>query len=213
MIAGAMLRAQPEHLRPEIERRLRAGAVSLALLARFEFAGGAARLCNWSVPVTDGRDGLEWLPLRARVGWRDVEGGERNLAPLRIYYMTVPVSIARAFAADPGPFPDLSDKSEYQGRAAELALQLMGTAAPDTGRARPLGYPNVLHAGVMDRIKVKVGREEVVHELHVEGVLARKRVPGNGLLTPRDQKARHPGDLGLDYVTEIPVRPARWPNY
>lgn len=213
MIATTMLQAQPAHLRAEIVRALRSRSVAMALLARFEFASGHVRVSDWSVEVTDGRDGEAWVPLPARVGWRDVTGSADGLAPLRIYSLTVPRELARRFGVEQGVFPPLEDKSEYFDRPCSLALQLMRLGAGPNGAAAPLGYPNLLHSGVMDRRVVKVSRDGIVHELHVEGVLARRRVPGNGRLTPRDQKARHPGDLGLDHVTEIPVRVARWPNY
>jgi hypothetical protein len=215
MTEGALYAAQPAEVRGSLRAALASGQVSAALLLRLDFASGAVRLCNWNVPVIDGREGSEWVPIRVPVGFRDVEGGAGNLAPLRIYQMTVPRELMRAFAGtDAGnPFPDLSDKSVYQNRTAELMLQIMGPPDPETGRATPLGYPMFLHAGKMDRIVGKVSRAEIVHELHVEGTLARKAVPGNGFLTPRDHRARFPDDLGLDYVTEIPVRPARWPNF
>lgn len=213
MSVSVMLGAQPVHLRAEIKRRLRGRDVSVALLAYFDFASGPVRVSNWSVPVTDGRDGATWVPLPARVGWRDVKGTADGLAPLRIYSLMVPRALARRFGVEQGVFPDLEDKAEYHERPCSLALQLMRPGAGPHGEATPLGYPNLLHTGQMDRRLVKVSREEIVHELHVEGALARRRVPGNGRLTPRDQKVRHPGDLGLDYVTEVGVRVARWPNF
>lgn len=213
MLDAVFLKAQPEELRAQILAALRDGQISVAMLLFFDFASGPVRLCSRTVPVIDGKDGHTWQPLRASVEMDDISGSPDTWAPARRYSMTVPQALLDRFDGEAGMFPDLADKTAYQDRAATLSLQLMRVAAGPNGEDVALGYPSVLHAGLMDRIEIAMTREGVRHDLYVEGVLARKRVPGNGRLNPRDQKRRHPGDLGLDYVPEIPARPVRWPKY
>jgi hypothetical protein len=213
MALSAFMSAQPADLQAEIRAALRSGQIAMAILLELDFASGAARLCNRTVPLVDGRDGHTWDPLRAYVTWEDVSGSPETWAPARRYSMTVPVALLERFEGAGGLFPDLADKSVYQGRAATLSLQLLRVAKGPSGEDEALGYPAVLHSGLMDRIEIAMTSEGVRHDLFVEGVLARKRVPGNGRLNPRDQKRASPGDLGLDYVPEIPARPVRWPKY
>ena len=213
MLSSVFLQAQPADMRQEILDALKAGQISVALLLFFDFASGPVRLCNRVVPLVDGKDGFTWDPLRAYVTWDDVSGSPDTWAPLRRYSMTVPVSLLEQFEGETGMFPDLADKTTYQGRAATLSLQLLRVATGTAGEDVALGYPSVLHSGLMDRIEGAMTSEGVRHDLYVEGVLARKRVPGNGRLNPRDQGRKSPGDLGLDYVPEIPARPVRWPKY
>lgn len=213
MLDGAFFQAQPEAARQPILDALRAGQVAAALLLEFDFATGAARLCNRTVPLVDGRDGHTWEPLRVNVTWDDVSGSPDTWAPARRYSLTVPVALLERFEGEAGMFPDLADKTVYQDRTATLSLQLVQVAKGPGGTDAPLGYPSVLHLGLMDRIEIAMTADGVRHDLYVEGVLARKRVPGNGRLNPRDQQRRHPGDLGLQYVPEIPARPVRWPKY
>jgi hypothetical protein len=213
MLQSAFLQAQPAELRQDILTALRNGQIAVAMLLFFDFATGAVRLCNRTVPVVDGREGRTWEPLRAYIAFDDISGAPNNWAPARRYSMTVPVALLERFGGEAGMFPDLADKTVYQDRAATLSLQLLKVAAGASGEDIALGYPCVLHSGLMDRIEVAMTSEGVRHDLYVEGVLARKRVPGNGRLNPRDQKRLSPGDLGLDYVPEIPARPVRWPKY
>lgn len=213
MAQGVFWDAQPAALHAEIAAALRAPQIALAVLAGFDFSTGPVRLCTWTVPVLDGRDGHEWQPFAGQGGFQDVEGGPATWAPLRIYHLTVPLHILQSRGGVQGPFPDLRDKAVYHRRPVTLSLQILRPGAGAAGRAAPLGHPMVLHTGLMDRLEVKATREGIRHELHVEGVLTRKGVQGAALLTPRDQKRRHPGDLGLDYVLEVESRPAIWPDY
>lgn len=214
MLDSALIQAQPAAQRRRVVAALTSGRVSVAILMRFEFSTGTVLLApGRNVPVIDGKDGDTWAEFPLPVTWEDIEGGPENWAPRRRYSLSVPLDLARRFDGAALRFPDLSDKTVYQDREAVLALQLLDPRAGPHGEDLALGYPIVLHTGLMDRRAVKVTRSGIRHDLYVEGLLARKRVTGSGLLTPRDQKARHPGDLGLDHVTEVPIRPSRWPNY
>jgi hypothetical protein len=213
MTVGAFYAAQPASARQAIYDGLRAGALDMAYLLEFDFASGPVRLCNRTVPVVDGKDGHTWTPAPRTSAIRDIGGGPDVLAPVRVYAMTIPPDLLNAFAGEAGPMPDLRSKSEYQGRTATLSLQLLQTGQGASGTDLALGYPSTLHTGQMDRVERSVTREGVTFEMHVEGFLARKGVQGAGLLTPRDQKQRFPGDLGLNYAAEVRARPAVWPDY
>ncbi|GAA5073461.1 hypothetical protein N0B44_15565 [Roseibacterium beibuensis] len=212
MQATTLIQAQPIEARAEVERVLRSGSAAAALLLFFDFASGPRQVCNRTVPVTDGY-GATWEPLGIWPTFDDIGGGKGSLSPVRKYRLPVPVQMLRDQLAKLQAMPDLRSKPEYQDRTCMLALQLLKPGAGASGTDAALGVPMVLHTGFMDRLVIKYSRGSLVHELSVEGPLARRRVPNNGKLTPRDQKVRHPGDLGLDYVPEVPVRPSVWPNY
>ena len=213
MTSGAFYDAQDPAVRALIQRHIRSGRVSMALLVSFDFTSGIVRLCNRTVDVVDGDQGHTWQPLLANIVWQDIEGGPQNWAPVRTYSLTVPSDWSTRFGAAVGPFPSLDDKRTYQGRAAVMSLQLLLPGEGPSGTDAPLGRPSVLHKGTMDKISKELTLGGVRHDLRVEGFLARKGVPGNGTLTPRDQKARYPHDLGLDYVSEAAVREPVWPKY
>ena len=213
MFDGLFWDAQPPALHAEIDAILRSRQMSAAFLAEFDFVSGPVRLCNWTVEVTDGQYGYTWQALPAPWAVDDISAGPDEWAPLRTYSMLVPRDILTRFEGEEGPFPDLKDKSNYHKRAATMFLQLMKPGDGTYGEAVPLGYPVTLHKGRMDRLNFSMVRDGISTEMRVEGFLARKRVQGSGVLTPRDQKRRHPGDLGSDYIPEVQVRPAIWPDY
>lgn len=213
MAAGFFWDAQPAALHDEIGAVLGAGEMSAAFLAEFDFVSGPVRLSNWTVAVTDGKDGNTWQALPAPWAVADISSGPDSWAPLRVYSMQIQRDILTRFDGEAGPFPDLKNKANYHKRSATMFLQMMKPGAGPSGEALPLGYPVTLHKGRMDSLVFSMTRDGVNSEMRVEGFLARKRVQGSGVLTPRDQRRRHAGDLGLDYIPEVQVRPAIWPDY
>ena len=213
MTVGAFYDIQTPADAIRIDEILRSGAMAMTVLVEFDFASGPVRLCDRTVAVVDGDQGHTWGPAPQMARWQDIEGGEDSWAPLRIYELTVPLALAQRYGGDLGPFPDLSDKTEYYGRSATIYLQILDVAGNMDGSDAAVGKPAVLHTGTMDSLSVTVERGRVLHQLRVEGVLARKGVRGTGYLTSRDQKRRHPTDLGLSYVNTVAKGDVIWPNY
>lgn len=213
MIPGKFWENQPVELHEPIQAALKSSQLSATILVAFDFASGAVRLTDRAVPIRDGKDGFKWHPAPRTAAVRDVAGGPTDWAPLRIYELTIPNELLEQFSEETGRFPDLDNKVEYHKRTVTMSLQLVRVATGPHGEDEPLGYPMVLHTGLMDKLDVSMTNNGVRYEMRAEGFLARKGVRGAGLVTDRDQKRRFPGDLGAEYVVEIEARPAVWPDY
>jgi len=48
--------------------------------------------------------------------------------------------------------------------------------------------------------------------LQCEHVMSAAMAGADGWFTPEDQRARFPGDAGLDFVATIPRRVVKWPR-
>lgn len=212
MSRGVFLDAQPAEDRDRIERALKAGAVSMAILMRLDFATGEVRLTNRTVEYTD-PDGVVWQPLLRAVTYRDVGSAPNSLAPLRIYQLPIPRELLDQFGGGPGIIPPLEDKSVYQDREAELGFVMLQPGKGPNGSDKQIGVMSSLHTGRMDRLVQAMTQDTVRYEMHVEGGAARKRIAGAARVTLRDQQARFPTDLGLAYAPEVPTEAIRWPRY
>ena len=204
---------QDPPMRPIIERALRSGNIAKATLLMFDFVGSVARLCDRTVPIVDGDTGQTWQPLLKYIQIEDVSGGPGELAPLRTYSLFIPRAWAARFGGSVGPIPQTDEKHLYQGREAALLEQLITPAGGPNGEDMPLGRPYYLHRGRMDKVERAMTLDGVTHSMRVEGITARGGVPSSGVLTPRNQKSRHPTDLGADYIPEIPLRDIIWPKH
>lgn len=195
------LDAQPVEYRDEVEALLQRETVPSAVMISMDFASGAARMCNRTVPFTDLRWGYTWgagshVPVSITDVEVDSESGE-ELAPFREYAIGVPKD-----AEDPENWAakivdDIQDVANYRGRDCGLWLQLFD---PDTGA--PVGWPAALDVSLMDKMSASFAQSGAVVRMQVESLLARKGVPIYGMQTDMDQQRRYVGDLGMQFTAE-----------
>lgn len=194
----AFLEDQPAAARDAIMDLLNREAVQMAVMASFDFADGAVRLCNRNVPFVDNQWGHTWgAGGGLLVGLPEVAAAEGELAPFREYYLGMPFDWIEAETWRADMIAMIADKANYASRECGLYGQIFD---PDTGQ--PVGYPFALEVGLMDRMSLSIGPDAAMLTLTSEGLLARKGVPVYGMQTYQDQKRRHPTDEGLQFVTE-----------
>lgn len=202
----------------EVEAALRSEAVHSILLLEMRFASGTVYLSNALLPFTDSYWGYTWEGAGNVTAIGDVEGGPGNLAPYREYALGLPWSVLDSDEIGVngmGRIPQLiGNPSEYVNRAAILYEQVRSNTTTDRhGRPKAVGIPTAIHFGIMDRVQASYSAQAAIITLSVEGPLARKGAPIYGNLTPRDQKRRHTGDKGLDYVPEVISTNPKWTDW
>ncbi|PHP27995.1 hypothetical protein [Limimaricola cinnabarinus] len=210
------LAGQPD---PEaVEAALKAETVSLLLLLELQFASGTKYLSNSNVPFVDAEWGHEWQGMGDMVSIAEISGGAEEMAPLVEYQLALPYELLapdERGVSGKGRIPALiGSPGEYLNRAAILWGQILDRRATDAhGRPLPVGVPFAIHTGLMDRVKASFGPLQARLTLPVEGPLSRKGAPVYGMLTPRDQARRHPGDQGLRFVPEVINTDVTWTTW
>ena len=192
--------------------------VHYALLAELRFLSGTVYLSNQQGEFTDALWGNTWRGLGDLVGMSDVSGGPDDLAPYREYLLGIPYDLlsdesepTRASARIPAL---IGNPGEYRNREAILYLQMFSTVTEDAhGRPAMIGHPIALDVSLMSDVSWSYSPDLAVLKLKVEGLLSRKGAPLYGFLTDRNQKNRHPGDNGLNYVTEVMSTQFKWTNW
>lgn len=88
-----------------------------------------------------------------------------------------------------------------------FATERLGAVGP----WQPIGSPMALFTGTMSGLTYAAqGPNDRVISLQCEGLWVRRNAPPRGLLTDRDQQARHPGDRGLERVSIYTNHQTRW---
>ncbi len=201
-----------------VEAALQAETVSLLLLLELRFASGTRYLSSSNVPFVDAQWGHEWLGTGDMVSIAEISGGAQEMAPLIEYRLALPYELLadeEKGISGKGRIPALvGSPGEYLNRAAILWGQILSLTAVDVhGRPLPVGTPFAIHTGIMDRVKISFGPMQAQLTLPVEGPLSRKGAPVYGMLTPRDQARRHPGDQGLRFVPEVTNTDVTWTTW
>lgn len=95
----------------------------------------------------------------------------------------------------------LNAKSRVRDRAVTVSMQLfqMQGQGADVQPGQPLGPPFVLFTGTMQRMPWSAtGTTQRSLTVEAEGLFFRRNAPPRGRWTDADQKARWPGDRGLE---------------
>lgn len=98
----------------------------------------------------------------------------------------------------------LAAKARVRDRAVTVSLQLFAMDAvtvdgADIQTGQPVGSPIALFSGTMQRMPWSAdGPTERKISIEAEGLFFRRNAPPRGRWTDPDQKARHPGDRGLE---------------
>lgn len=102
----------------------------------------------------------------------------------------------------------LEASDEVKGRPAVVYLQFFDDAWA------PLDSPYALMTGSMDKMSIAAdGPTARTISVTVEWLFARRAIPRFGMLSDRDQKARFPGDRGLEQMASMQSKSIAWPTY
>lgn len=172
--------------------------VRASLLVFFDFLEDPMRVWPGSGPLIAG--GYEWSGL-GEIG--SIEGLEQaigTVAPTTTFNLS-------------GVSPEIvtlarQSSDRVKGRAAVVYIQFFDA------EWQPLDQPYAVWTGVLDQMKYMAsGPSQRTVTVSAEGLWTNRRRPKYGLYTDRDQKARFPGDRGLELVTTLASKAVFWPKY
>lgn len=96
-------------------------------------------------------------------------------------------------------------KANVRGREVTIWSYLLDL------QGQPIGAPWVAWTGEMGEPEFSIsGNTDRLITLQCEGLFAQRNRPPHGLLTDLDQRARHPGDRGLERVALHKNHEVRW---
>ncbi|WP_107495649.1 hypothetical protein [Thalassobius sp. I31.1] len=185
---------------------IEAESVDFALCCEMQFLSETLYMSNRNVGFVSG--GREWKGLGKLVDLSAPSGGSEDLAPVMEYTLSLPWDLIDEGAKNGiGQLAELMYLSEeYERRIARLSVQIFQDGEPG-------GDPFVLHVGRMSKphLSVEWGKP-VVFRIDAESILVGQQTPPSGKLTDADQKARHPGDRGLEAVPNAVSEAVDWLN-
>lgn len=174
---------------------LRTGRIAQAALVWMDFTGGAKR---WWTGFGDlDVAGHRWQGLGDLIGISPIETSyDLSAQPLTFSLACTPEMLAMAINA----------KQQVRDRTVMVYCQLFAVEAMaaftsgggEIQRGQPLGSPWVMFSGTMQRMPWRATATERTLTLEAEGLFFRRNAPPRGRWTDADQKARWPGDRGLE---------------
>lgn len=191
---------------------LRNGTIAEAVLCWMDFATGPKRWWAGFGDLTHA--GYDWQGTGDVITISDLTTDYQMSAdPVTITAAATPEMLTLA----------RNSKAAVTGRQIIIYSQLFATqrvdalawggAAPlePVGPWQPLGTPLPLFTGTMGPMTYEAdGPDQRRITLQCEGLWARRNAPPRGLLTDRDQQARHSGDKGLERVGIYTNYETRW---
>lgn len=190
------------------DEALRTGRVGQAALVFMDFRDGAKRWWTGFGDLDAG--GFRWQGLGDLIGLSRIDTAyDLSAKPMTFTLACTPELLALA----------LNAKSRVRDRTVTVSAQLFAmeaTAGFTAGggeilRGQPLGSPFVMFSGTMQRMPYKIsGPSERTLTLEAEGLFFRRNAPPRGRWTDADQKARYPGDLGLERLPLYTNYETRW---
>lgn len=191
-----------------VKRYLAGGEIAAAWLCRFDFRDATKRAWLGFGDLEAG--GHLWQGIGSVVaidGIARASGTEAAGATFTLSTEDREIMTAAAGAAD-----------QVSGRRCSVAIQFFETAASaskDGGVqvGACLDLPVVVWAGRMDQIVfAKDGPSLRTITLTAETLFANRNRPPYGLYTAGDQRARFPGDRGLDRIAALESKTVSWPD-
>ena len=168
-------------------------------------------------------------PKRWWTGWGDLDAGGYRWQGLGDLISMTTINTAYDLSAEPMTFtlactPEilglaLDAKARVRDRAVTVSTQLFALEATagftagggEVMRGQPLGTPFVMFAGTMQRMPWKAsGPSERTLTVEAEGLFFRRNAPPRGRWTDADQRARYPGDAGLERLPRYVNHESRW---
>lgn len=180
---------------------LRNGSIAEAVLVWMDFATGAKRWWAGFGPLDHA--GHIWEGVGDVISISDLTADYQMSAS--------PITFSLAATADILTLVRNS-KAAVTGRQVVVYSQLFATVRQnDVGPWQPLAQPMPLFVGTMGPMTYGAdGPVQCQVTLQCEGFFARRNAPPRGLWTDADQKARAPGDKGLERVGIYTDYETRW---
>lgn len=184
---------------------LRSGRITQAVLVHMDFKDTPRR---WWTGFGDLQAGGHT--------WQGV-GDLISISPISSAYQISAEQVTFELAATPEMLAlSLDAKARVRDRAVTIYLQLMATdgvtvAGSDIVSGQPVGSPMALYSGTMQRMPWGAdGPGKRTIRLECEGLFFRRNQPPRGRWTDADQKARYPGDRGLERTPLYVNYETRW---
>lgn len=162
--------------------------------AEFQFRSGTMYVSSMNEPYT--WNSISWVGLGAIGAIDAVQESDSIDAKALTFTLNIAQSSILALAA--------GDVAEYRGRAAKLYF------CPMDESFQLVDTPELCWTGIMDTLAIGMDNEQGGISLRCESrAYALKRRPSLRL-NAAQQKNKHPGDTGLDYLTDLISKPQLW---
>lgn len=169
---------------------LRQGRIGGAALVFMDFRDNPKRWWSGFGDVNAG--GHTWQGVGDLIGISPIETAyDLSAQPVTFTVSVTPEMLANA----------LNAKDQVRDRAVTVSLQLIAIEGQDGDmqRGQPIGSPMVMFSGLMQRMPWSAsGPTQRTLMVEAEGLFFRRNAPPRGRWTDADQKARYPGDRGLE---------------
>lgn len=184
------------------DKLLRQGQIAQAVLVHMDFKDNPKRWWSGIGPLTHA--GHNWMGAGDIIKISDLEEQYSPVAQ--------PLDFSLA-ATDEMVNATIDAEAQVLGRDVTVYGQLFAVS-PDLGQQAwsPIGSPFAFFAGTMEKPSYNFqGLSKAGISLRCEGLFHRRSAPPYGLLTDADQKARHSGDKGCEYMAKYAAGYAtRW---
>ncbi len=196
----------------EIDTLVDAEKVQVTSLIEARFASETVRVTEEGTPFTD-LNGNSWQPGYGLISYDDASIPSQIGAGKRTYRIAA-ADASAALAA-------VMMESEYRDRHIFQYIQFFReqTVAGSDGTSvcirEPVGVPQFLVRHVMDKATLSVSPDgNATLTMECETLFASKNRAPYALLSQTDQRARYPGDAGLDRMPDlVKGKILRWPDY
>lgn len=183
---------------PAIDAQLSGATVVMAMLVEVNFASGPMRM--WTGVGTRRFGGLDWDGIGNIIEISEITRLQNGQADPFEITVSAPEEII------------LLGLVEFAGEALDrelnVYLQFLNFEAD-----APLGEPWQIRDGIMRGASLTVDTDAQTLSIKCDTLSSRRNRPPYGMLTDRDQKARYPGDRGLEFVHSLDGRELVWPVF
>lgn len=183
---------------PVIEAQLMGATVVMAVLIEADFASGKHRL--WTGIGTRSFGGHDWQGVGNIIEISEITRLQNGQAD--------PFEVSVVAAEDLLRLGLIEFAEEAMDRELSVYLQFLNFDAD-----APLGEPWKIRDGIMRGASLTVDAEAQTLTIKCDTLASRRNRPAYGMLTDRDQKARYPGDRGLEFVHTIDGKEILWPVF
>ncbi len=183
---------------PAIEAQLTGATVVMAMLVEVQFASGPFRV--WTGLGTREFGGRNWQGIGSIIDISEITRLQNGQADPFEITVSAPEEIIRQGL--------IEFQTEALNRTLNVYLQFLNYDA-DTA----LGPPWQIRDGIMRGANLSVETGAQTLAIKCDTLSSRRNRPPFGMLTDRDQKARFPGDRGLEFVHSLDGKEIVWPVF
>lgn len=184
-----------------IDAYLSGDTVRSALGVKLDFASESYRL--WTGPGELSAGGEIW---HGMAGFGGVDGLEQDSGGGQANAVNLSLS-----GIDATLLPAFRENFEAEAKGRRATVYLIFFRGTDD---IPTDDPVALWSGVMRQPSITVAEDGTrTIAATCENLFAQRRRPRFGLLTDTDQRQRHPGDKGLEFVTGLKNTTVAWPTF